>query len=147
MIIRIVFVVAITLFAADACSPSALPTIPTAIPNQLAPLAAGYQVLMAQSVITLGQNRFAIGLFNGNSPVRNAKLTMTFYDLTGKSGDIEKPIAALPATYREAPDGTAGVYTAEVTFTNPGSWGLAVTGTTSDGQPIDQKVGFDVVVA
>jgi hypothetical protein len=34
-----------------------------------------------------------------------------------------------------------------MTFNNPGSWGLAVTGTTSDGKPIDQKVGFDVVVA
>jgi len=147
MTFRETLLIVIVLIAAGGCAPSAPTPIPTAIPNQLVPLASGYQVGIAQDVVTLGLNRFAIGLFNGNALVKNARLTMTFYDLTGKSGDAEKPIATLPAVYREAPDGLSAIYTVEMTFNNPGSWGLAVTGNTADGQPIDQKVAFDVVVA
>src|SRR5260370_40629552 len=89
-------------------------TLPTAIPNALdkqptgAP-PAGIQVLLIQSVVTVGANRFAIGLLTGDSFLKAAKLTFTFYDLTGKSGDVQKPAAILPATYREAPEGLSGI--------------------------------------
>src|SRR5260221_10557765 len=129
---------------------TAMPTLPTVIPNALdkqptgAP-PAGIQVLLIQSVVTVGANRFAVGLLSGDSFIKGAKLTFTFYDLTGKSGDVQKPVAILPATYREAPEGLAGIYTTDATFANAGSWGLAIAGTTSDGYPINQQVGFDVV--
>src|SRR5258708_24507957 len=143
-------IVAILLAGCSAGGTSAaMRTLPTAIPNALdkqptgAP-PAGIQVLLIQSVVTVGANRFAIGLLSGDSFLKAAKLTFTFYDLTGQFGDIQKPVAILPATYREAPEGLSGIYTTNATFANAGSWGLAIAGTTADGYPINQHVGFDV---
>jgi hypothetical protein len=122
--------------------------MPTGMPNQISKQTpggdapSGFQVVMVQSVITVGPNRFAIGLLNGDTFVKNAKLTMTLYDLTGST---QKEVGAFPATYREGPDGLTGIYTVEVTFPSAGSWGVGIKGTTADGKPIDQKVGFDVV--
>src|SRR5476649_2610956 len=146
---RLASVVVLTVLL-TACAASSAPVLPTAIPNALdkqptgAP-PAGIQVLMVESVITVGSNRFAIGLLSGDSFLRAAKLTFTFYDLTGKSGDVQKPVASVPATYREAPAGLVGIYTTDATFAYPGSWGLSILGTTADGYPINQQVGFDVV--
>jgi hypothetical protein len=130
------------------CGNAAPTPLPAAMPNQISKqtpggnTAAGYQVVMVQSVITVGPNRFAIGLLDGDTFVKNAKLKMTFYDLTSGS---QKEAGMLPATYREAPDGIATMYTTEMTFPTAGSWGVAIAGTTADGKPVDQKVGFDVV--
>ncbi len=131
----------------SACNAAPSPTaLPTAQPNQVSQQspggAAGMQVVMVQSVITVGPNRFAIGLLDGDKFVKNARVTLTFYDLNGGQ---QKQVGTIPATYREAPDGFAAMYTVETTFPEAGSWGVAVSGTTSDGKPIDQKVGFDVV--
>jgi thiol-disulfide isomerase/thioredoxin len=130
-----------------ACNAAPSPTaLPTAQPNQVGQQSpggsAGMQVVMVQSVITIGPNRFAIGLLDGDRFVKNAKVTLTFYDLNGGQ---QKQVGTVPATYREAPDGFAAMYTAEMTFPEAGAWGVSVSGMTSDGQPIDQKVGFDVV--
>jgi thiol-disulfide isomerase/thioredoxin len=137
----------ILIFLVSACNTAPAPTaLPTAQPNQVSQQspggAAGMQVVMVQSVITVGPNRFAIGLLDGDKFVKNAKVTLTFYDL---SDGQPKQVGTIPAAYREAPDGFAAMYTVETTFPEAGSWGVAVSGTTSDGQPIDQKVGFDVV--
>jgi hypothetical protein len=129
------------------CSPSTpAPTaLPTALPNQLSisngTPAEGLSVVMVQSVLTIGKNRFAIGLMKGNEFIKQASLMLTFYNLA--NGKQER-YGSLPATYREGPDGYTGIYTADVVFPNAGSWGLAVTGATSDGKAIDQKIGFDV---
>lgn len=126
-------------------------TLSTAIPNQLskqtpgADTVPGYQVVLVQSVITVGPNRFAIGILDGDSFVKNAKLTMVFYFLGGNANDSPKAVSTVPAVYREAPGGFAAMYTAEMNFPTAGSWGLAIAGTTADGKVIDQKVGFDVV--
>ena len=136
------------LLIVTACSPSLTPTpLPTAVPNQLSNQGslAGLQVLLVQSVITVGQNRFAIGLMNNNDFLKNAAITLTFYDLTSKAGQSGQAYGTMPARYLEGPDGLAGIYAADITFPSAGSWGVAVTGKTADGRAIDQKVGFDVV--
>ena len=129
----------IVILAACNAAPAAPPTSTPAPGGS----AAGLQVLMVQSVLTVGPNRFAFVLLNGDVFVKNAKLTLTFYDL----GKGEKPVGTLPGVYREAPDGLVGMYTAEMTFAEAGSWGVAVAGTASDGKVIDQKVAFEVVAS
>lgn len=143
--ILIISIIALVLVG---CGGAPAPTpLPTAMPNQLSQQSpgtapAGYQVVMVQSVITTGPNRFALGILKGDAFVKDAKLTLTFYDLTGRE---QKAAGTVPATYREGPDGFTGIYTAPMNFTSAGSWGVAVTGSEKDGTPIDQKVGFDVV--
>jgi hypothetical protein len=132
------------------CSSAPAPTpLPTGMPNQLAKqtpgtVPAGYQIVLVQSVITTGPNRFAIGILKGDAFVKDAKLTLTFYDLTRQE---PKVVGTTPATYREGPDGFTGIYTAPANFTSAGSWGVAVTGSEKDGSSIDQKAGFDVVAS
>lgn len=134
----------------SACDTTPAPTaIPTAMPNQIsqqtpgaAPV-AGIQIVLVQSVITVGQNRFAIGLLDGDSFVKNARLNMTFFDLTSGT----KEVGTIPAVYRESPDGVAGMYAVEMDFPRAGSWGVAVRGTTGDGKPIDQRASFEVVTS
>ncbi len=143
-------VLTVVVFLLAACS-TAAPTpqataLPTAMPNQISKQApgeasGGYQVVMVQSEIAIGPNRFAVGILDGDTFVKNAKLSFTFYDLTGGKQTVAD---TLPATYREGPDGIAAIYTAEVNFPAAGSWGVAIAGTTADGKPVDQKVGFDV---
>ncbi len=133
-----------------ACNAAPTPTpLPTALSNQLSKQVpgtapAGTQVLLVQSVTAVGLNRFAIGLQRGDSFVKGATLSMSFYDLTGQK---EKLVRTVPAVYREGPDGQVGIYTAMMNFPTAGSWGLAVKGTDKDGNPIDQQVGFDVVAS
>ncbi len=145
---REMFVALVVLFFVLSGCGSAAPTpLPTAMPNQIskqtpgAAPAAGYQVLLVPTTLTVGSNRFVFGILDGDEFVKNAKLTLTFFDLTGGK---QKATDTMPAVYREAPDGIAAVYTAEVTFPAAGSWGVAIEGTTADGKPIDQKIGFDV---
>jgi hypothetical protein len=122
-------------------------TPPTAIPNQLSKQTPGapppgVQMLLVQSVITVGPNRFAFGLSDGGDFIDNAKLTITFFDLTQGT---QKEGATLPATFRAGPEGLVGIYTVETNFSKAGTWGARVVGTTSDGNPIDKAISFDVV--
>src|SRR5260221_10670682 len=56
-----------------ACGGTMPTPLPTAMPNQISQQASGgnpatgYQVVMVQSVITVGPNRFAIGLLEGDA--------------------------------------------------------------------------------
>jgi hypothetical protein len=131
----------------SACGNSMPTMMPTGMPNQISKQTpggdtpVGYQVVMIQSVITVGSGRFAIGLLSGDTFVKDAKLTLTFYDLTQ---NMQKEAGTYPAMYREGPDGLVGIYTTEVNFPTAGSWGVAIKGTTADGKPIEQSIGFDV---
>ena len=68
---------------------------------------------------------------------------MTFFNLANGA----KEAGTVTATYRESPDGVAGMYTVEMNFPNAGSWGVAVKGTANDGKPIDQRASFEVVAS
>jgi hypothetical protein len=143
------FFVLILIVMLSACNTVPPTAIPTAMPNQLsqqtpgAVPVVGIQIVLVQSVITVGPNRFAIGLLDGDAFVKNAKLNMTFFNLSNAA----KEVGTIEATYRESPDGAAGMYTVEMNFPNAGSWGVAVKGTDSDGKPIDQRASFEVVTS
>ncbi len=132
------------------CGANPQPTaLPTAMPNELSkqtpgsqPPAGALQVVMIQSTLPVGPNRFAIGILDGDTFVKNARLTFTFYDLTQGA---QKEVGTVPAIYREGPDGLTGIYTAETTFLTAGSWGARISGTTADGKTVDQAIGFDVL--
>ncbi len=131
-----------------ACSNPSPTALPTALPNnvsqqQPASDSAGYQVLLVGSVLTVGPNRFAIGILSGDTLVKKASLNLTFFDLT----EGQKVAGTVPAVYREGPEGVVGMYTAEMNFPKAGSWGVAIVGKTADGKPIDQKIGFDVLAS
>ncbi len=85
-----------------ACNAAPTPTpLPTALSNQLSKQVpgtapAGTQVLLVQSVTAVGLNRFAIGLQRGDSFVKGATLTMSFYDLTGQKEKLVDRPGSLP---------------------------------------------------
>jgi hypothetical protein len=144
-LITCLILILLTGCGAQAPAPTALPS---AAPNQItitdSTPVAGVQVVLVQSVLTVGPNRFAIGLMKDNNFIADAQLTLTFFNLT--NGKQEK-YGSAAAIYRRGPEGLTGIYTADVVFPNGGSWGLAVNGATPEGKAIDQKIGFEVVTA
>src|SRR6476660_8778066 len=88
----------------SACANSMPTMMPTGMPNQISKQTpgagnpGGYQVVMIQSVISVGPGRFAIGILNGDTFVKNAKLMLTFYNLAGK---MQQEMGTFPAIYRE----------------------------------------------
>ena len=94
--------------------------------------AADLQTVLASSDLSVGLNRVVFGLIDRPSgPLRDADVQVsTFY--LGESGS-EGPKENVTAVFRKWPVGQAGVYTAQLNFDRPGSWGLGLVVTEADG--------------
>lgn len=121
---------------------------------------------VAASEITVGQNRFVLGLLDSQGkPVADATAHLTFFDLTEPQAAAKAEAdAAFEAPAREAglaetmsvtlPDGQkriqtnapsdAGIYAAPVSFDKPGSWGVQAQGKLKSGAPFLARAGFTV---
>ena len=99
--------------------------------------------LITTSELIVGPNRLGFGLLSGNKFVNHAAVTLRIYEvegskarLTGEAGAIYRPIRveeAKGAVHRHADGsnhvhnaeaGIQGMYTAEVEFERPGTWGI-----------------------
>jgi hypothetical protein len=99
--------------------------------------------VFVSSELTVGENRFIIGLLDGkDAPVNNPDIDVTvdFYNLKEAEG---KPVGSADFDYVESVPGKRGVYVSTVEFDAPGEWGAEVHLT---GGGVDESLrgSFDV---
>ena len=134
------FATGVAAIALAACSSSAgTETTPqTSSTGQPTPL----RVALASTDLAVGPNRFAFGVLDeGNSALRVPEARATFMYL-----DIDPPVARARAdvAFVEWPVGRAGVYVGNVTFDQPGRWGVVVGIVGQNGEARLGQAGFVV---
>jgi hypothetical protein len=121
----------------QAPSTSSEAPVPSNPPAASDPQQPQVQVAMASSDISVGPNRVAFGLIDSqNGPIRNADVEVSTFFLTptGQQGQVETegPIETQDAIFRQWPTGPGGVYTANLSFDRPGTWGLGIIARTGE---------------
>ena len=95
------------------------------------------------SELSVGTNRIAFGLIDSVSgPLRNATVQVSTFFLT-QTGQ-EGPLETVPAVFRPWPVGAGGVYTAQVSFDRPGTWGLGVVVVDAEGSVRESSARVEV---
>ena len=124
--------------------PISTPTAPPATPQgATAPAGAELQIAFAVSDLSVGANRIAFGLVDRDSgPLRNAQVQVSTFFLT--QGGQEGPIETVSGVFRRWPVGAGGVYTAQVSFDRPGTWGIGVLAIDADGSVRDTSARVEV---
>ena len=122
----------LVLFAVAACGGGAgetppLEATPTAVSQtQAAADAPALQIALASTDLSVGPNRVVFGLIDSQSgPLRDVAAQLYTFHLMG--GSPEGPKETAEAVFRKWPVGLGGVYTTQVSFDRPGTWGLAVS--------------------
>ena len=104
---------------------------------------ASLQTAIASTDLSVGLNRLAFGLIGVQSgPLNDAEVQVSTFYLTGESQ--EGPIETVEAVFREWPVGPGGIYTAHVTFDRPGTWGIGIVITGSDGSTSTSSTRLEV---
>jgi len=135
-------------FALIACSSSGGSSNGPVFPKELELKDGDVIPILANSELTVGPNRIAVGVLDKDSkPIVGAKVHLAFYDLNNgkqvKKAEMDA-VSRVPAKDAgipenqtvKNPDGTTrtvinagedvGVYTANVTFDVPGEWGVEI---------------------
>jgi hypothetical protein len=121
---------------------------------------------VASSEITLGPNRFVLGLLDASgTPIADATARLTFFDLTSNQATPKGEVdATFRAPARESglaetvsvtlPNGQkriqtnapsdVGIYDANFTFDKVGNWGVQAAGKLKNGAPYTARAGFVV---
>ena len=102
----------------------------------------GFQAILANSRLVVGPNRFALGLVENGSSVKDATVNLKFFNLNSSQGVLK---SETDAVYYGDNLGEAGVYVGHVTFDAAGTWGVAVAAQ-SPGQPAkNSNISFAVL--
>ncbi len=129
-------------FAVGCGAPAAMPTVSPTAAVSTDSVNAGLQVLLANSRLVPGANRFALGLVRDGKSLKDAQVHLKFFDLN--SGDAVAT-AETDAPYFGDNLGEAGVYVAHTTFDKSGNWGVEVM-VNENGQPSESKrIAFSVL--
>jgi len=123
------------------------------------PSDAPYIPVLASSDIAVGENRVVVGLIDSQGePVTGAQMRLRIYCYTASGEQIDKlevdttPVTITRSYTHTHEDGTVethtagelGVYVTNISFDEPGKWGLEATGAVN-GQPLEaQPILFDV---
>ena len=105
---------------------------------------AELQVVLVPSELTVGSNRFAVGLFDGHQEmVDKATVRFGYYDLS----DAQHPVleSEADAERLQAPDGLATIFAHERTFGRAGQWGVQVQVRFPGGTTAQSGIQFDVL--
>ena len=139
MIKPILFTLALlSAFILVACSTGSAPE-----PGDAGEASDAARITLASTDLAVGDNRVVFALIRpGSGALRDAQVEVQTFFLSG--ADSQKLVQTAPAEFRAWPGGTAGVYTANLAFDEPGEWGLGVSATLADGS--DLKVGASVQV-
>ena len=109
----------------EPASPAQPPPVPPGLPDLIT-------VALASTDIAVGANRVAFALIRpGQGPVRNAQVEVRTFLL--KDSGPEGPRQTVPAEFQVWPGGAGGVYVANLTFDEPGEWGLGFAFPSADG--------------
>jgi hypothetical protein len=150
-------VFAIALIVMSACGSSG-----ATAPNVLTPIKSPYLPLVISSDLTVGKNRFVVGLIkqDDNSQVLGASLHLGFFEIDANNQATPKfesdpSVIQITKSYVDThPDGThethqagdTGAYVSDVTFDAAGNWGVEVTGATKEGVKLDPvRLSFPVL--
>jgi hypothetical protein len=101
------------------------------------------EAVIVPSELTVGANRFAVGIFDAAGAVVNdATVHFHYYDLS----DPQNPTleSEADATRLQTPDGTT-VFAHEREFLRAGSWGVGIEATFPDGHTAVKRIRFDVL--
>lgn len=101
------------------------------------------EVVIVPSELTVGPNRFAVGLFDSEgAAVEDATVHFHYFDLT----DAQAPAleSEADATRLQTPDGTT-IFAHEREFSHAGLWGVEVQAHFADGRSALKRVRFEVV--
>ncbi len=152
--------VALALFVMSACGGGS--NTPAALHNVLTPIKSQYLPLVISSKLSVGENRFVVGLINqnDNSQVLGATLHERFFEV-GANNQATLKFEADPQTIQITKsyththaDGTVethqagdtAAYVSHVTFDTAGDWGIEVTGATKEGEQLDPvNLSFQVL--
>jgi hypothetical protein len=133
-----------------------------ASPNVYTPINSTYLPLVVSSDLTVGQNRFVVGLIKqaDNSQVLGASLHLRFFQIDANNQttlkfEADPTVIQVTRSYVDThPDGTrevhqagdTGAYVSNVTFDAAGNWGVEVTGSTKEGVQLDAvRLSFPVL--
>ncbi|HXF63779.1 MAG TPA: hypothetical protein VNK95_19295 [Caldilineaceae bacterium] len=101
------------------------------------------EAAIVPSELTIGPNRFAVGLFDANGQVvRDAKVHFHYYDLTNPQAPTLESHAE--AVRLQTPDGTT-VFAHEREFTRAGDWGVEIQARFADGRAAIKRISFTVL--
>ena len=134
----------------------------TTAPNILTPIPGNYLPLVISSNLTVGQNRFVVGLIkkDDNSQVLGASLHLRFFQIDANNQatlkfESDPTVIQITKSYVDThPDGThethqagdSGAYVSNATFGAAGNWGVEVTGATKEGVKLDAvRLSFSVL--
>ncbi|MDP6455295.1 MAG: FixH family protein [SAR202 cluster bacterium] len=89
-------------------------------------------VALASTDLAVGENRVSFGVIQqGEGPIKNAEVEVQTFVIT--DAGLDGPKQTVPASFREWPGGSGGVYVAHLSFDQAGEWGLGILLTQSDG--------------
>jgi hypothetical protein len=101
-------------------------------------------VALVPSVLVVGLNRFAVGLFTGDGQVvHDAEVHFHYYDLTNPTAPVLESHAE--ATKQQTPDGLTTIFAQDRAFDRAGDWGVEIQATFPDGSASIKRIGFQVL--
>ncbi len=102
------------------------------------------EVVVVPSELVVGQNRFAVGLFDGNGEmVHEAQVHFHYFDL----GDVANPALDMEATAVriQDPEGYTTIFAHERDFDRAGTWGVEVQIILPDGTADIQRLAVEAL--
>ena len=98
--------------------------------------------IVASSDLSLGLNRFVFAILDSDSkPIRAPQAQISFFYLEGSQA---QPYNTTTARFRQWPTGPGGVYTTQVSFDKPGTWGIEVSVAGEEDSPRLARTFFQV---
>ena len=102
------------------------------------------QVAIVPSELTLGPNRFAVGLLDANGQaITEAAVHFHYFDLS--NADQPQLESEADATRLVSPDGRSAIFAHERTFTRAGDWGVEVQARLPSGKAAIKRIAFAVL--
>lgn len=94
--------------------------------------------------LVVGQNRFAVGLFDqAGKPINDAEVNFAYYDLTDpQTPTLESHALAAPVT---TPDGALTIFVHDRDFARAGQWGAEVQAKFPGGATAVKRISFQVL--
>ena len=121
-----------------ACSGDSTPVpTPTSAPSDTP------RVTLASTDLAVGDNRVVFALIRpGSGAIKDARVEVQTFFLSGSTPN--EAVQSASAAFQTWPVGTGGVYRTNLTFDQPGEWGLGVVAALPDGSSVNVGASIEV---